>query len=329
MSNKLCAKLSRYSKTIDGNIKYILGEIFAKYEINTFESISRNDDTSYAILIAEDGRKVLLNINTDRVYLINKFKNIIEEYKITSAGDVFITTYEKRPKGVIISEARKEYHNSKDDKNEKINTNLEVTRYTLSNKKINELIPDFSSSSFSPINLAKFAKEYRNHIKYKIETIADTKTYYNSFLVTHYHTLFSCQDMVSSNPSGMHIYIDGEEVSSYYETIDGKNKLDIIYDLFMGNINKDNIDTLSLITLGLMDKDGYDLYSKLKYREQEDEVVGGSIIKKSQSYKFATKKLIAQNYKISRFTNIDTREAILDILRYTSLTDEGMKRILK
>lgn len=326
---KLCATLSRYARTVDGNIKHILREIFAKYNITNFDSISRYESDSRVILSTEDGRKVFLNINENRVYLINKFDYLVEEYMITSAGEVYETVYEQRPKGLIVSEIKKEYHSLSDKKENLTNTAFSVNRYCFTNKTINELIPDFASSSYSPTKLDKFRDIYHKMVRFNVESLSDYRTYYNSYIFTKYINLYSEEESNDYLPNRINIYINGEDQSSLYDMINKNDKLDIAYELFMGKVSDYVMDEILNINLGIIDKDSFDLYSKLGYKDEEDYLVGGSLIKKTREFKFNTKKVILENFNIGHFTSMNTREELLNIFRYKPLTNKGIMRTLK
>ena len=80
-----------------------------------------------------------------------------------------------------------------------------------------------------------------------------------------------------------------------------------------------------------MDKNAYDMHTKLGYTEAEDNLVGGSLIKKSHEYRICAKKCLADNYKKCKLFLLDprNRKDVLDILSYSTLNDSAIKRVLK
>lgn len=329
ITNKLCITLSRYAKVLEGNVSYTLSKIFEKEDIDKFIDHFKYDDySSFSLTSQSKGRNYILNVMPDQVCLINTTDYLVEEYVINTAGDLNKTTYEIRPRGIIVEEEKKIYRTPLNSKGEKVNTVFESRRYCFTNKTINELVKNpFTSTDLNEI-LNNFREEYHEYIRFVADSEADCKTFYSSFIKTDHLNLYTSDNPEKYDSSTIHVYVNGEEIS-YYDLINNKESLETAHDLFMGKVNKYTIDEILAISMGIIDEEAFDLYSELGFESRENCVVGSSLVKKTDQFRKNSTKLIAENYNCSRFKIIETRQDIIDIIRSKRFTKEGSARTRK
>lgn len=328
ITHKLCNTLSKYSKLFEGNLSYTLAKVFDKNDIVNFKAYFKEDEYSYATLATKDNKLVRINIASDQVCLILKDSYQVVHYIINESGDLFITTFEQRPRGIIVDEEKRIYRDDLENKYQRINTVLESKRYCLTNKTINELMPDYALSSTSPVSLERFVDLYYEKVKYVIDCEAVCKTFYTSYILNNYINLYTDKKLKEYDSTQIHIFINGEEIS-YYDLIDHKDKLEVSHDLFMGRINKLTINEITLMSLGLIDEDAFDLYSELGYESREDLVLGSSLIKRTSKYKNYVTKMLAEKFVCNHFKIIESREDILNVIRNNHLIQNENIRVRK
>lgn len=160
--------------------------------------------------------------------------------------------------------------------------------------------------------------------KVNITEQCDYFTKFSTHMSYYYSTLDDARkfkDTIYSTKT----FLNGQDISRIYDTVDGKDKLYRIYDLYKWIINSRNENDINAINLGLLNSDAYDLMSLKEITEKEDLLVGESSQKYSEEYIDYIKEML--NDKFGYTGNIDlSRETIVTGIVYQMSGPERAKR---
>ena len=116
-----------------------------------------------------------------------------------------------------------------------------------------------------------------------------------------------------------HVYFNHDDISYIYDYVDGKDKLNRIYNLYKGSYKIDSKDVNSLLT-GLVDLDSYNLRKK-KTNNRVEELIGEKLDDDD------SKDKILEDYIMS---HIDTFEADNDAYFLPKKEEKSkVKRLIK
>ena len=273
-----------YQKLVDANkllknfrLMNVLSDIFR--EESFFDFHIRLDEN--LILLFEDGeRKMYLDLSDSEPVFIKKHEGkIIERAKlIFENNDVFVKHmfFEERPYGNIVTELDKKYKNC--GRTEKEMVYLHEKRFI------------YKSDFLKKTDLESFDMN---------DVVADFKTDFKVELVND-----------ESGEQDIYVEIDGNDVSYLFQSMDGKNVISRIYELYYGRINSLSGRDIYLIHLKKLEPDVFGLRQLKGISRIENELVGLSQIKmdkKSADY--------IKSFFLNAFgavcNNLDSRIALL------------------
>ena len=228
---------------------------------------------------------------------------------------------EKRENGVIYREIIKYFEPSSRFKNEIVLVDLIEDSYAFFKDRINRIIDkeDFRSVSLSFILL----KIKRASTDNELKNICDL---HNRFS-THMNYYVQCQGgrIIKDNIYPTRTFLNGEEVSSVFDIIDGPDKLYRVYDLFRGIINPRNENDINSINLGLLSADVFDFRSLRGITGQENNLVGKDSSEVSVDYINYLSKLFNDKYGYNGEIRVD-RDSLLKGITYQAFESELSKK---
>lgn len=227
-------------------------------------------------------------------------------FRIPDKGDddsdikVLETIRENRPNGCIIEQVERMYGFSIFSMKEKTLVDLVSKRYVFSQNV--GFVHSCSEEFLEKSNLLRTV--FESHMNISVKSIDEVRW---------------CTDSKYSSKT----LLNGVDISHLYDIVEGKDKINRIYDLYNGIINKRNSDDIFSIHLGLEKKEGFGYKEASGITEQENSICGTSYNKFPYNqdceyiYDFIQNKI---GYKEN--FSIDDLNSLLDAITYTPTIQE-------
>lgn len=253
-------------------------------------------------------------------YKDNKLSSItIKEDQILRQVDV-----ERRPDGIIFTELHKQFAPSSRFNNKNVLVDLIEDSYVFSEDKIKGII---DKEDFRDVRLMYILlKIKRVSIVSELKDICDLHTRFSTHM--NYYAQLIGERKIKDNIFPTRTYLNGEEVSSVFDVIDGPDKLYRVYDLYRGVINPRNESDINSINLGFLAADAFDFRSFRGITEKEEELVGKSTLEVPIDYINYLSKLFNDKFGYKGEIKLD-RESLLRGITYKVFGIELAKRQLE
>lgn len=307
----------KYCKPL--KVECIKKELEAQLEGYTFKSIERETGEWTVCFENLNGEHINLSISLDSFSVLKTTATRIE--RIAIDGNLLLThrTLDKRQNGIVYSIIQKQFAQSSRFK-QFVLTDLVEQRFTLTRDKINILSEnvDFDNTRLAHL----FFKLRMLEGKVDLKSQSD---YYSKFS-THmnYYLDWEGGRKIKDNIYPTRTYLNGEEVSNIFD-VDGQDKIYRIYDLYNGIINPRNENDIKSINLGFLSQDAFN-YKQLKgISEQEDSLVGTSLVKVSDTYVNYLREFFDQKLGYKGRIGLD-RDSMLLGITYQMSGPERAKR---
>ncbi len=221
---------------------------------------------------------------------------------------VFEKIKENRPNGCIIEQVERVYGLSRFSAKEKILTDLVSKRYVFS--KNVDFVHSCSEDFLEKNNLLKTV--FESHMKTCLKPMG--------WLRWNMNSKYSSITLLNDN-----------DISHLYDIVEGKDKINRIYDLYNGIINKRNSADIFSIHLGLEKKECFGYKEVSGITEQENSICGSSYNKTpyNQDCEFIH-DFIKNKIGYKKEFNVDDLNSLLDAITYTpTIQETAMKDISK
>lgn len=287
----------------------------------------------YTIIEEQEGQRILectiSNANGDRISLsyengcLSLFrvtKNFVD--RVNMYRDLSITErhLEKRQNGIVVTDIKKQFAQSKKFKNKVALVDLEEIRYVFTKETIERILKNVDFEKDNPTRLLLRLRQLELHSE--LENHCELSTRFSTHM--KYYFPWDGVRLVSSTIYSNHTYLNGEDISHLYDIVEGPDKLYRIYDLYRGIINQRNASDIHSIHLGLLSPKCFDLTSLCEISQSTDELIGqASSI--SEEYSNYLKQLFKNKYKYEA-PIIFNRDFILNILLATPLPSLETKK---
>ena len=255
-----------------------------------------------------------ISASDSAVIFIIKKEHLTTIYQVTLGPVVYKTTFERRPKGYIITNEEYIYSCEEEDLT-KINTKLSVLRCVIKDESINTLLGKISGSP-SIEDLRDFYGKYLHlqptrYADYVFTFNVGVEPESNPYNISsnNYKYCDKVNVLTSKTLKGTDTLY--EDVSDLYKGVKSHERLRAIYSLYMGDVNTSNVSLYPLIASGKLNADIDDVYDKsideasLSSAAIENQLVGESYIKKSVDYKNLIDSMLSQN---SSFQELNVEE---------------------
>lgn len=312
---------------LDG-IKTEINTYIEGFVINRVKIINQGKDVSYkCFFIDKDGNKLVLIISLDRIQAFKQDENFAEY--ITIKNDLNLRKYyvERRPDGLLYSLTNKQFtYNHLFDK-KVVLSELNEDSFVFGKQSLYKLI---NNNSFSQVKMFNFIIKMVNFTTNDLINGAD------------YHYSFNSRMKILIPSSDFRLYtydiyptktcVNGEDVSHLYDLVDGFDKINRIYNLYKGIINKENETDINCINIGLLSSCSYDLKSLMEITKKEESLIGKSInIDMSKYYEYL-KSLFKTKYNYEGDLSLD-RDSIIKAITYQkycpSVKEDSLEEITK
>lgn len=273
--------------------------------------IQRNKSV-YDCKLEREDETISLRIDNYSIFILRKHECFTDKIVIDDKGNCHQRKVEKREKGFVITDITKDYDFSKRFDNKLVLVDLKENRYVLTNEKVKKILKNEDLNKISLISLS--LKLYPKNIA----EFSDLTTIFS----THMNYYYSSLDFreIKNNIYPTKTYFNDEEISHLYDLVDGHDKLYRIHDLYNGLINNRDKTDIHTIHLGLLTKSGFDLRTLKGITEQENALIGESLIPVSDEYKSYLKQLFEIKYGYKDEIKLD-RESLLNTIDYVMPTE--------
>lgn len=318
-SNLDLNRVYRFCKLLKiDSIKAELDEHINGYSLNDIE---RKNGEWICSLTSGDDKHITLMIGFNKITILKSSNNTFERISIDETLSLSHRTIEKRSNGIVYSIMKKQFAPSSRFKNEIVLVDLVEHRYVLTKDNLERLMDNFN---FDEDRLGKFSLKLRmleNNVDFKkaSDFFSEFSTHMN------YYVDWEGGRKIKDNIYPTRTYLNGEEISNIFDVIDGPDKLYRVFDLYRGIINRRNENDINSINLGFLSPDAYDLKSLKGITEQEDSIIGKSLISVSDEYINYLKQLFNNKFGYKGDLQLD-RDSILTGITYQMTGPELAKR---
>ena len=233
-------------------------EIEEQIEGYSLEETYRNWSGLWFIFMGTDNKKIILTVFNNRIRLSKQSNNMVGKIYVDESLILSHQIIEKRPNGVIYSNICKNFNSNKDA----------VLRYLIENRYV--FTKETLESYFTNFD---FEKMDMKSLMTKL-TMTQYEVSLNRISDFHSDVLISSVRPKGKNDYLTAIYLNDEDISNIYKTVDGPDRVYKIYDLYRGIINIKDEKDIDLIRSGILSQDAYDLKSLKGITEKEDSIVG-------------------------------------------------------
>ena len=304
------------------HIDIIKNEIEGKIKGYSLDAMKSENGSFISTFHKGEKDSIILTTSFNSISL-TKYNEFSVE-RITVDENMLMTniSVEKREKGVIYSTLQKQFAPSSRFGNQIVLVDLAEQRLTFTKEKLEEL---FSNFDFDTSRLMKYLLKFKV-IERKVN-LKEQSDYFNEFS-THMNYYYSTLDNPRKYVNNIYptkTFLNGQEISSTYDIVDGKNKLYRIYNLYRGIINLENENDINAIHLGLLNPNGFYLMSLEGITEKENSLVGESLQRTSEDYINYIKEMLNNRFGYTGDINL-SRESILAGILYQMSGPEIAKR---
>lgn len=278
-------KLSKYSELLDYiEIQKLVSEMLYRYNLKSIKRLNKTEVVCN--FLDRENNKIELTLTGNNLIFEKSLKYEKEITKILRGNNnvnPIVVRYncKKRKNGLVITKTVRYYGRTIFNLEENLLTDLWEERYVFSsdNKGIKATVGSFDLIS-------------KDNIESIIYNEADIKTSFYTRMrrLSRTDTDFR---IVSDIPRPTLVYFNDEDVSIYYDMIEGPDKIYRVFDLYRGIINAKNIQDIKNISFGFMTSDGFDLRTRLGITEKENKMLGDSI-EPSIEYQDSVKELFSK-----------------------------------
>lgn len=279
---------------------------------------TKNKDIYDCELENEKQERINLQIGLDHLHILKKREHYIDKIIIDNDKKWYQRTLEKRNKGFVVTDITKEYGISKRFDNETVLTDLTAERYIFTNENMKQMlsIEDIENQTLVHIFLTMFGKG--------INIFSDLTTKFSTHMNYYYKMIDDVREF-RDNIYPTRTYLNEKEISDTYDLVDGADKLHRVYDLYNGIINKRNEYDIKSIHLGLLTKRSFDLKSLEGITQQENDLIGESLIPVSNEYKNYLKEFFSDFNGYKEEIKVD-RESLLNAIEHVMSIGELAKK---
>ena len=307
----------KYCKPL--KVECIKKELDTQLEGYAFKSIERQNGEWTACFERPNEAHIMLSISLDSFSVLKTTATRIE--RIAIDGNLLLTyrTLDKRQNGIVYSIIQKQFAQSSRFK-QFVLTDLVEQRFTLTRDKINCLSEnvDFNNTRLAHLFLKLRMLEGKVDLKSQSDFYSEFSTHMN------YYLDWEGGRKIKDNIYPTRTYLNGEEVSNIFD-VDGPDKIYRIYDLYNGIINPRNENDIKSINLGFLSQNVFN-YKQLKgISEQEDSLVGASLVKVSDTYVNYLREFFDQKLGYKGKIGLD-RDSMLLGITYQMSGPERAKR---
>ena len=288
-------------------------EIDEQIEGYLLEGTYRDGQGLWCIFTGTDNTKIILTVYPYRIWLSKQSNNMVERIYADEALLLLHQIIEKRPNGVIYSNICKNFNSNKDA----------VLRYLIENRYV--FTKETLESYFTNFD---FEKMDMKSLMTKL-----TMTQYDVGLgrISDYHSdvLISSVIPKGKNDYLTVIYLNDEDISNIYKTVEGPDRVYKIYDLYRGIINIKDEKDIDLIRSGILSQDAYDLKGLKGITEKEDSIVGKPLdgVHVPSGYVDYLKQLVSK-YGYNGDLQLD-RDSVLAGILFKDPKNEYIKRLVE
>lgn len=262
-----------------------------------------------------------LTLNPNMLSLIKHENGTLSRVSVMEDEILRQVDVEKRRDGVIFTEIEKQFSISECFRNKSVLVDLCEKRYVFKNDNflfnnddiknwtLMRLLFKFSSASIAPM--------------LNLETMCDLFNCFSTHM--NYYVQWEGGRKLKDNIYPTKTYLNGEEVSSIFDVNDGPDKLYRVYDLYRGVINSRNENDINLINLGFLSQDAFDFRTLRGITEEENFIVGPSLISVSDDYINYLKELFDNKFGYKGELTLN-RSSILNGITYQMSGPELAKR---
>lgn len=259
MNNFDFKKVYEFCKLLEND--GIRKEIEEQIEGYSLEGIYKDVESMWYVFMGADDKKILLTFFRNRIALSKQSNNMVEGIYADESLLLSHKIIEKRPNGVIYSNIYKNFNSNKDA----------VLRYLIE-----------SRYAFTKDNLESYFTNFDfEKMDMRLQLTRLNMTQYGVGLdrISDFHSELLISSVSSKNEKDYPtaIYLNGKNISSVFDAVDGPDRVYRIYDLYRGVINSRNEKDTDLIRSGLLSQDAYDLKGLRGITEKEDSIVGKSL----------------------------------------------------
>ena len=301
------------------NIKCLKNEIEDRLKGYHLSNVLKKNEEFICTFYDDKENKCDLILKSSAIRLLKYCENILERVTINEYLLFEHQILENRPNGVIYTSIQKDFTNSNRFKNRYVLIDILESRYVLTSDVIREILENLKlNKEFSMQTLFKLRRlECENSLQNYSNFITNFSTNLNYYLLTNVQK----KDLYSART-----YLNGEEVSNLYDSIEGEDKLYRIYDLYHGIVNRRNEYDLHSIHLGNLKQDAFDLKTLKGITEREENLIGKSLERPSNEYTKYLKRFLKDRYGYTTKFELD-RELILKGLSYQQFESDKKKDI--
>jgi len=294
-------------------IRKDVNDYLKEYEIVNIEKTK----DFYDCELEKDNETIALHIGLDFLRITKISKHYIDKIVIKNDGKWYQRRLEKRNQGFVVTDITKEYGISKRFNNAPVLTDLTEERYVLTNENMKKMlgIQNLDNQTLVHICLIMFNKN--------IKTFSDLTTKFSTHMNYYYSTIDDVREF-RDNIYPTRTYLNDNEISHIYDLVDGADKLYRIHDIYNGIINKRNEEDIHSIHLGLLTNKGFDLKIVKGITEQENALIGESLIPVSEEYKNYLKQFFNDFNHYKGEIKFD-RESLLNAIYYITPPSERAK----
>lgn len=235
---------------------------------------------------------------------------------------------EKCSNGLIYSTINTSYAKKNSDNFKELTLDsLEECRYAFTNETMAKLFEKFSSKELEKIGVSILVGMLFKAVNYD-HGILGVASDFNSYFDAEMKRKYDGEKHII-DPYAVEIYLNDENVSSTFDTVDGFDKINRVYDLYRGIINTRNEKDIDLIHIGLLSQDAYDLKGLKGITEKEDSIVGKPLdgVCVSSGYVDYLKQLVSK-YGYNGDLQLD-RDSVLAGILYRDPKNEYTKRLVE
>lgn len=215
--------------------------------------------------------KIDLVMNSSYAVFKKSSKNVIDETTIgvSKDGDISLSgrRIEKRERGILIVDLFKKFDFFGKFNNWLILTDLSEDRYIISKESLEGKLGDVS---FSDVKLSSLLFKLKGFNS--LEELEKASSYTTRFSTHMGYYMFD--RFRGENPYSSMTYLNGEDISSLYDSIDGAFKLDRIYNLYRGVIDPKTEEDIYSINLGFLKEECFDVLELKGIRRIERRIIG-------------------------------------------------------
>jgi len=276
-----------------------------KEELNSYlkgyqlKDINRMNNKVFCIFLDTLGNKAELIIHSNSVCLL-KHKDDIAERFIVDDKMLFVhQILEKRNKGVMFFELRKNYKEINNDKFMLVD--LYENRYIFYKSTIDKRLLNVSFDNTK--SLVLLFKILELSLRGNLKKYSD---FNNSFSIHRncYNSNFNYS-----------VFLNGENISKLYSFVNGEDDLYRIYDLYNGIISPKCEKDILRMNLGNVNIECFDVKNLRGIIFKEDNLIGKSKIKYSTEYELYVKNFFKD--KLGYFDKLEfDRDSVVDAIKY-------------